>query len=68
MKNSYFVMSKKAADDERLSFEAVGVLAYIAATFGDEAFSDGEISEKHKTHNTKRALHELTVHGYISAR
>lgn len=57
----------KAYSDRNLSWEAIGVLAYLTLNFKDRAFGSSDImkQEPERKEEFKRGLDELAQHGYL---
>jgi len=63
---AYFILSRETVQDESLSFEAIGVLVYLASQTDDQPIGYADIVRQSSEIFAKRIIKELTEAGYLS--
>ncbi len=66
--NAYFIMSRKTAQDEKLSFEARGMIAYLLSKPDTWEIQVHDLKQKCAKGRVYRILDELTENGYLKPR
>ena len=63
---AYFLMSRSTAQDEALTFEAIGTLAYLLSKPDTWVVRNRDLEKLGTPSKIKRIIKELTEHGYLS--